>query len=174
MKAVQKAAFFDNIVMRNIQIATTATLYKELSELDLEDQYLMNQAILAREKAYAPYSKFSVGAALLLENGEIILGNNQENAAYPSGMCAERVAIWSAGARFPGVKILKLAISAKSANKIVTQAVGPCGACRQSLLEYEIKQQQSFPILFMGEVGEVVKVPSLHSLLPFSFDNSYL
>ncbi|MDP5093007.1 MAG: cytidine deaminase [Polaribacter sp.] len=160
--------------MKNIEITTTATIFKGISELASEDKMLMEQAIVAREKAYAPYSKFSVGAALLLENGEIILGNNQENAAYPSGMCAERVAIWNAGARFPEVKIIRLAISAKSENSIVDTPVGPCGACRQSLSEYEFKQQQPFEILFMGEVGEVVKVPSLQSLLPFSFDNSYL
>ncbi len=160
--------------MKNIEIKTTATIFRDVSELEIDDKLLMEQAILAREKAYAPYSKFSVGAALLLENGEIILGNNQENAAYPSGMCAERVAIWNAGAIFPNVKILKLAITAKSANNLVDKPVGPCGACRQSLFEYEFKQHQPFEILFMGEVGEIVKVPSLKSLLPFSFDNSYL
>jgi len=160
--------------MKNIVINTTASIFKDISELATDDLMLMQQAILAREKAYAPYSKFSVGAALLLANGETIFGSNQENAAYPSGMCAERVVIWSAGARFPGVPILKLAISAKSANSLVDKPVGPCGACRQSLLEYEFKQEQPFEILFMGEVGEVVKVPSVTSLLPFSFDNSYL
>lgn len=160
--------------MKNIEITTSAIIFKDISELATEDQMLMQQAILAREKAYAPYSKFSVGAALLLANGEIIFGSNQENAAYPSGMCAERVVIWSAGARFPGVAIQKLAISAKSANSLVDKPVGPCGACRQSLFEYEFKQEQPFEILFMGEVGEVVKVPSVNSLLPFSFDNSYL
>lgn len=160
--------------MKKIEISTSATLFNSISELSTEDKMLMEQAILARENAYAPYSKFSVGAALLLANGEIIVGNNQENAAYPSGMCAERVAIWNAGARFPNVKILQLAIAAKSANSLVDKPVGPCGACRQSLSEYEFKQQQPFEILFMGEVGEVVKVTSLQSLLPFSFDNSYL
>lgn len=160
--------------MRKIEISTTATLFKDVSELSSEDKMLMNRAISSREKAYAPYSKFSVGAALLLENGEIILGNNQENAAYPSGMCAERVAIWKAGSEFPEVKILKLAISAKSANSLVDKPVGPCGACRQSLSEYEIKQKKPFEILFMGEVGEIVKVSSLNSLLPFSFDSSFL
>lgn len=134
----------------------------------------MNKAIDARKKAYAPYSKFNVGAALLLENGEIVLGNNQENAAYPSGMCAERVAIWAAGATYPEVKIIKLAISASSTITKVDKPVGPCGACRQSLSEYEIKQKQAFPLLFMGEVGEIVKTESLLSLLPFSFDSSYL
>jgi cytidine deaminase len=160
--------------MKNIEITTKAAIFKDISELAAEDQMLMQQAILAREKAYAPYSKFSVGTALLLANGEIIFGSNQENAAYPSGMCAERVAIWSAGARFPNVQIVRLAISAKSANSLVDKPVGPCGACRQSLLEYEFKQEQPFEILFMGEEGKVVKVPSVKTLLPFSFDNSYL
>lgn len=160
--------------MRKIEIASSAIAFTDIEELSIEDKKLIEKAIKARDKAYAPYSKFSVGAALLLENKEIILGNNQENAAYPSGMCAERVAIWKAGSDFPGVKILKLAISASSSINIVDKPVGPCGACRQSLSEYEIKQKQSFEILFMGEVGEVVKVNSLASLLPFSFDSSYL
>lgn len=168
------AAFFDPKRMKKIEIATSAILFSDVLELSMEDKLLMDKAVEARKKAYAPYSKFNVGAALLLENNEIVLGNNQENAAYPSGMCAERVAIWKAGSEFPGVKILKLAITASSSIKKVDKPVGPCGACRQSLSEYEIKQQQPFEVLFMGEVGEVVKTQSLLSLLPFSFDSSYL
>jgi cytidine deaminase len=160
--------------MKNIEIKSSATLYNDISELNEEDKYLMDKAIEARGKAYAPYSKFSVGAALLLDNGVIVLGNNQENAAYPSGMCAERVAIWRAGSEYPDMKVLKLAISASSSISKVDKPVGPCGACRQSLSEYEIKQKQPFPILFMGEVGEIIKTDSLDALLPFSFDSSYL
>ena len=160
--------------MKNIEIKSSATLYNDISELNEEDKYLMNKAIEARGKAYAPYSKFSVCAALLLDNGVIVLGNNQENAAYPSGMCAERVAIWKAGSAYPNMKILKLAITASSSITKVDKPVGPCGACRQSLSEYEIKQKQPFEIIFMGEVGEVVKTESLQSLLPFSFDSAYL
>ena len=89
-------------------------------------------------------------------------------------MCAERVGIWKVGSQFPNQKILKLAIAASSANKIVDKPVGPCGACRQTLLEYELKQNVSFEVLFMGEVGNIVKVDSIQSLLPFSFDSSYL
>lgn len=159
--------------MKNIEITTSATIFKNISELETQDKMLMQQAVLARNNAYAPYSKFSVGAALLLENGQIVLGCNQENAAYPSGMCAERVAIWNAGATFPDLKILKLAITAKSSLNLVNKPAGPCGACRQTLLEFEIKQQQPFEMLFMGEIGDIVKVPSLKSLLPFSFDNLY-
>lgn len=160
--------------MRKIEITTAATVFKDVTELETDDKMLMNKAIEARGNAYAPYSKFSVGAALLLDNGEIVLGNNQENAAYPSGMCAERVAIWKAGSTFPGVKIIKLAITASSTITKVNKPVGPCGACRQTLSEFEINQKQPFQVIFMGEVGEVVKTTSLLSLLPFSFDNSYL
>ncbi|TXD51288.1 cytidine deaminase [Polaribacter sp. IC063] len=160
--------------MKKIQITTAAIVFSAISELSSEDKLLMDKAIEARKKAYAPYSKFSVGAALLLENNEIVTGSNQENAAYPSGMCAERVAIWKAGSEYPNVKILQLAISASSSINTVDKPVGPCGACRQSLSEYEIKQKQAFSILFMGEVGEIIKTPSLDSLLPFSFDSSYL
>ena len=162
------------LFMKKIEIAISITVFNEVAELSSEDKMLMDKAIDAREKAYAPYSKFKVGAALLLENNQIVLGNNQENAAYPSGMCAERVAIWKAGSEFPDVKIMKLAISASSLITKVDKPVGPCGACRQSLSEYEIKQKQPFEVLFMGEVGEIVKTESLLSLLPFSFDSSYL
>ena len=160
--------------MEEIKIAASATLYNDVNELSIEDKKLMSKAIEARKNAYAPYSKFYVGAALLLENGEIVLGNNQENAAYPSGMCAERVAVWKAGSTFPGIKIVKLAITASSTITKVDKPIGPCGACRQTLSEYEINQKEPFPVIFMGEVGEIVKTPSLLSLLPFSFDSSYL
>ena len=160
--------------MRKIEISTSATIYKDISELSVDDNLLMNKAIEAKEKAYAPYSKFNVGAALLLENGEIVLGNNQENAAYPSGMCAERVAVYYAGATFPGVKIKKLAITASSTITKVDKPVGPCGACRQTLSEYEIKQKEPFKVLLMGEVSEIIIMDSLLSLLPLSSDSSYL
>ena len=160
--------------MQKIDISTSATIYDSVSELSSEDKMLMQKAIEARKKAYAPYSKFNVGAALLLENGTIVLGNNQESAAYPSGMCAERVAIWKAGSEFLNMKVKKLAITAASSQTKVDKPVGPCGACRQTLSEYEINQKEPIEILFMGEVGKVVKTESLLSLLPFSFDSSYL
>ena len=160
--------------MRKIEISTSVTVFSNVSELPVDDKILMGKAIDARKNAYAPYSKFNVGAALLLDNDEVVLGNNQENAAYPSGMCAERVAIWKAGSTFPGVKIKKLAITASSTIAKVDKPVGPCGACRQTLSEFEINQKEPFEVIFMGEVGEVVKTASLLSLLPFSFDSSYL
>lgn len=164
----------NKVFMKKIKISTSAIVYQDIFELSVEDNLLMKKAIEARKIAYAPYSKFYVGAALLLENGEIIEGNNQESAAYPSGMCAERVAIWKANSTYPNVKIIKLAISASSTISKVNTPIGPCGACRQTLSEYEINQKTPFEVLFMGEVGEVVKTTSLQSLLPFSFDSSYL
>ena len=160
--------------MKKIQVTASATVYNNVSELLEEDALLMQKAVEARAKAYAPYSKFSVGAALLLANNQIILGSNQENAAYPSGMCAERVAIWKAGTEYPGIVIKKLAITASSLNYTVTKPVGPCGACRQTLSEYETNQKEPMQILFMGEEGVIVKTNSLGDLLPFSFDSSYL
>ncbi|MGB1042676.1 MAG: cytidine deaminase [Tenacibaculum sp.] len=160
--------------MQKIEVKASATIYNNVEELSQEDKMLMDKAIEARKKAYAPYSKFNVGAAFLLENGEIVLGNNQENAAYPSGMCAERVGVWKIGSEFPGIKIKKLAITAASENSTVDKPVGPCGACRQTLSEYEINQKEPMQVLFMGEVGKIIKTESLLSLLPFSFDSSYL
>ena len=134
----------------------------------------MNSAIEARENAYSPYSKFSVGAALLLDNGEIIIGNNQENASYPSGLCAERTAIYYAGAKYPEAIILKMAITAGSKEKETTKPIPPCGACRQAIAEYEVKQDKDIEIYFMGEVGKIVKSDSLANLLPLIFDKTEL
>ena len=160
--------------MKKINLGTSALLFEDINQLPDDDQTLMNFAIKATKGAYAPYSKFSVGAALLMEDDTIITGNNQENAAYPSGMCAERVAIWKASSSFPNKKVKKIAIAAISSNKKLDRPVWPCGACRQTLFEYEVKQGKDVEVIFMGEVGSVVKTPSIASLLPFSFDSSYL
>ncbi|MDC1168127.1 cytidine deaminase [Flavobacteriaceae bacterium] len=160
--------------MKEINTGTSALIFQDIDELSTVDKNLMEAAIQAAKNAYAPYSGFSVGAALLMEDNSIITGNNQENAAYPSGMCAERVAIWKAGSSYPNKKVKKIAISAFSSNKKLNKPVGPCGACRQTLLEYEINQKEAMEIFFMGEIGNVVKTNSIASLLPFSFDSSYL
>ncbi|WP_438962407.1 cytidine deaminase [Nonlabens sp.] len=160
--------------MKKIEIHTTLEAYDDLSELDHSIQSLMQQSIIARHNAYAPYSKFTVGCAILLENGEIITGNNQENAAYPSGLCAERVAIYAAGAQFPGVAIKMMALTASPVDNSLTIPVPPCGACRQAIAEYENRQNSPIPIYFMGASGTVVKSNSLQDLLPLIFDKSYL
>jgi len=160
--------------MKEINTGTSAFIFQDIDELSTVDKNLMEAAIQAAKNAYAPYSGFSVGAALLMEDNSIITGNNQENAAYPSGMCAERVAIWKAGSSYPNKKVKKIAISAFSSNKKLDKPVGPCGACRQTLLEYEVNQKEAMEIFFMGEIGNVIKANSIASLLPFSFDSSYL
>ncbi|UYW01473.1 cytidine deaminase [Flavobacterium agricola] len=160
--------------MREIHVPLVFKAYQDLNEMAIQDKNLMLQAVENRKKAYAPYSRFRVGAALLLENGEIVHGNNQENAAYPSGLCAERVAIFQAGALYPGVKILKIAISATSDDKVVQAPIPPCGGCRQSIAEYEGKQNAPIEIIFMGEEGEVFHSESLKNLLPLVFDKNFL
>ena len=121
-----------------------------------------------------PYSSFKVGAALQLKSGEIITGNNQENAAYPSGLCAERVAIFYAGSQHPEATIQSMAISAKSMNSKITKPVAPCGSCRQVLAEYEVNQNSLMELYFMGESGKVVKSNSVKDILPLVFDSTFL
>lgn len=160
--------------MKNILITTQFSTYDSAQELPIEIQNLMEQAVEVRKNAYAPYSKFRVGSAILLDNGKIVLGSNQENAAYPSGLCAERVAIFQAGTIYPDSKILKMAISAASDTNTTDMPIPPCGSCRQAIAEYEIKQETPIEIYFMGETGPVYKSDSLKNLLPFMFDKSVL
>jgi len=160
--------------MKNITINTEFSVFETVQELPQEIQNLMEQAIEMRKKAYAPYSKCRVGAAILLDNGKVVLGSNQENAAYPSGLCAERVAIFQAGAVYPDAKIVKMAITAASDTNQTNAPIPPCGACRQSIAEYEFKQDQSIEIYFMGEIGAIYKSDSLKNLLPFTFDKNFL
>ena len=160
--------------MKNITITTNFLVFDAQTELPSEAQILMDKAITIRKTAYAPYSKFRVGCAILLDNNEVVLGSNQENAAYPSGLCAERVAIFQAGALFPEAKILKMAISATADEKPVVEPIPPCGSCRQSIAEYEIRQEAPIEIFFMGESGPVYQSDSLRNLLPFMFDKKFL
>ena len=160
--------------MKEISITTQFSVFDSIEELPNDIQNLMEQAITVRKKAYAPYSKFRVGTALLLDNGKIVLGSNQENAAYPSGLCAERVAVFQSGAIYPDAKILKMVITAASDTNTTTAPIPPCGSCRQSIAEYEIKQESPIEIYFMGEVGAVYKSASLKNLLPFMFDKKFL
>ena len=160
--------------MKELKIESKFIVYDSLKETSKGVQDLMQKAIQVRDNAYAPYSKFNVGAALLLENGVVITGSNQENASYPSGLCAERTAIYYAGAQYPDVKILEIAISATSKNTPTKDPIPPCGACRQAISEYEVKQNTPISIYFMGESGKVVKSNSLANLLPWVFDKSVL
>jgi cytidine deaminase len=160
--------------MKQINHTTSFLVFDNLEQLPKEVENLMKQAVEIRKKAYAPYSQFRVGAALLLDNGKIVLGSNQENAAYPSGLCAERVAIFHAGSVYPEAKILKMAITAASDTNQTKAPIPPCGSCRQSIAEYEIKQDTPIEIYFMGEIGEIYQSESLKNLLPFMFDKKFL
>ncbi len=160
--------------MKEIKIETKLSVFDTFEELSKSEKEYMNQAIDSRKKAYAPYSKFQVGAAIVLDNGVVLQGSNQENAAYPSGLCAERVVIFYAGANYPNNKIVKLFISATPSDRDSENPIPPCGACRQSIAEYEIKQDLSIEIYFMGAKGAIHKSDSLKNLLPFMFDKSNL
>lgn len=155
-------------------IQTEIEIFNSKQDLINEELLLLQRAEDARAMAYAPYSRFKVGAALLLENGKIVTGNNQENAAYPSGLCAERVAVFAASSQYPDVLIKKLAITASTSEYIINKPVAPCGACRQSLLEYELKQQQDMVIILYGEQGEVYRVKGIKQLLPLYFGQDSL
>lgn len=160
--------------MEKKTIHSVFTLYENPKELPEKIQELFEKAIEAREKAYAPYSEYLVGAAILLESGKIITGSNQENAAYPSGLCAERTTIFYAGANYPDEKIKTLVISVRSLQKEVSEPGTPCGSCRQAIAEYEFKQKQPIEIYMRGETGKILKSDSLLDLLPLAFNNSYL
>ena len=160
--------------MKEISITTQFKIFDSTQDLPNDIQDLMKQAVEVRKNAYAPYSKFKVGVAIILDNGKVVLGSNQENAAYPSGLCAERVAIFYAGAMYPDAKVLKMAITAASDTNQTIAPIPPCGSCRQSIAEYETKQETPIEIYFMGEIGSIYKSESLKNLLPFMFDKKLL
>jgi len=160
--------------MKEIKLDTILYVFEHHNDLPEQVQWLMNQAVEAREKAYAPYSRFKVGAAVLLNNGSVVLGSNQENAAYPSGLCAERTAVFAAGANYPEEEIRCICISGTSDLKETAEPIPPCGACRQSLLEYELKQKKNIPVYFMGKSGMVIKSSSVQNLLPYIFKEENL
>ena len=145
-----------------------------LSELSAQEQQLVANAKAAFKTAYAPYSGFLVGASVFLENGEVINGSNQENVAYPSGLCAERVALFYAGAKFPDVKINTVAISVLSKNFEVKDVISPCGACRQVMAEYEDKQHRPIKVILHSPTDEVLITNRVEDLLPFMFKSPLL
>ncbi|TBN01309.1 cytidine deaminase [Hyunsoonleella flava] len=160
--------------MEEIKIETKFLVFEDELELSEDVRKLLNSARDARLKAHAPYSNFTVGAAILLDNDEIVIGNNQENASYPSGLCAERTAIYYAGAKYPNSKILKIAIVAGSLKGETSQPIPPCGACRQAIAEYEVNQKHPIEIYFTGTSGKILKSNSLENLLPLIFDKNQL
>ncbi|MBK7650228.1 MAG: cytidine deaminase [Flammeovirgaceae bacterium] len=149
-------------------------IFKSIDELDTETKYLIHKAKEAANQAYAPYSKFHVGAALLLDDGTLVTGSNQENASYPLCMCAERVALYSAVSQHPGKKIMKIAIVAHKKNHKELIAASACGACRQVMAEFEERQDKPFEILMHHPDNQWIKCASAVSLLPFVFTKESL
>jgi len=147
---------------------------EKLSDLSKKDAKLLTLATSSLEHAYAPYSKFQVGAAILLENGIMLGGSNQENAAYPMCLCAERVALAAAASQYPKVLIKSMAITVKAPNQIVQQPAMPCGSCRQALCEAEFQQKKDIKLVVRGEEGVIYIFKSVKEILPFSFDASFL
>lgn len=148
--------------------------FAHLEDLDAESKYLVHKAKEATQQAYAPYSRFRVGAALMLENGTMVPGANQENAAYPLCMCAERVALYTAAVLHPGKRITKMAVVAQKKNHKELAEATCCGACRQVLLEFEYRQQAPIAIVMLGPDLKWVKCTSAASLLPLHFNKSNL
>ena len=159
--------------MKIKEIKTVIKEYNDKSELSAEDINLINIAREASKKAYAPYSGFNVGAALLLENGKIIEGNNQENVSYPAGLCAERVAIFYAGAKYPDVPAKALAITAFKAQDFIDEPVTPCGSCRQTLFEHESRFNSHIRLILAGK-KKIRIVDKVGDLLPLEFDKTFL
>jgi len=158
--------------MKEINLTTKIGVYliEECSEVEKK---LIEAAKNATKNAYAPYSEFRVGAAVLLQNGKIVSGNNQENAAYPSGLCAERTTIFFSNASFPDQKIEAIAIAAYYNGRFTNDAVTPCGACRQVLLETENRFKSPIKVLMYSNEA-VYTVNSIKDLLPLSFGDKLL
>jgi len=147
--------------------------YESGAELPSELQKIIIDSKNAALRAYAPYSEFKVGASVLLTNGEIISGNNQENAAYPSGLCAERVAIFYANSMFPDIPVKAIAISAYNKNGFLKTPVTPCGSCRQVILETEIRFKSPIKVILVGK-NTIQVIQNASQLLPLSFEKDKL
>ena len=155
---------------REIQINASLIELDSEAELSPADQELLKAAREVAAEAYAPYSDFFVGAAVRLENGVVVRGSNQENVAYNSGLCAERVAIFSAGANYAGVPVDTIAVTAKSGHTHLDKPLSPCGACRQVIAEYEDRYRNDIRIIMAGETGKILIAPNIKVLLPLLFE----
>jgi len=144
--------------------------FSSLEELDTEDRELASEAITAMANAYAPYSHFHVGAAVRMSNGQIVRGSNQENAAFPSGICAERTAMFSAGAKFPDKDMLSIAIAGGVYGRLGKNPATPCGACRQVMAQYQTKAGKPMSVIMVGD-GKILKFEKVDDILPLIFDS---
>ena len=157
---------------RNISISFDE--YNSLDELNSQDQILCIEAKKAMSNSHSPYSGFRVGVAVPLESGRIVYGSNQENVAYPSGLCAERVALFLIGTTYPDDKILSMAITAQTDHFLIKEPVTSCGACLQVMAEYEKKQSHPINVLFYCLNGAIIRTTGIKTLLPFAFEEMRL
>lgn len=151
------------------QLSIDYDWFNSWKELNEQDQTLVKQAVDTLENAYAPYSQFHVGASLSLQNGHVITGNNQENIAYPSGICAERVAVFYANSQFPEIPIQTIVITAKGNLVAEDSCISPCGSCRQVIAESERRQNQPIRIILVAQNEQTWVFSSIHDLLVFPF-----
>ena len=156
--------------MAEVKITIDYEEFSSVSEMEPKDQELVKAAIEAQKGSYSPYSNFQVGAALLLDNGIVVKGANQENAAYPSGLCAERSAMFWAGANYPDVPMNTLAIAGADHGVLCESPASPCGACRQVMAEYQKKHGKPMKIILVGS-KRIRKFKCVDDLLPFIFDS---
>lgn len=143
--------------------------YADISALPTEDAALLRQARTATKDAWAPYSRFRVGAAALLENGEVLTGTNQENASYPVGICAERTVLSVASGLHPNVPVLAIAVSYDNELAPSVEPIAPCGICRQTLMEYQARFHRPIKLILGGLSGKVIVVADSADLMPLSF-----
>jgi cytidine deaminase len=160
--------------MKELKFETCFMVYNSVHELNDDERHLMNKAMEALPEAYAPYSKFHVGAAVLMEDGKMLSGTNQENASFPIGLCAERVALAAVASIYPSKKIRTIAVTIKNFNKPTLEPVSPCGTCRQTLLEKEQNNDGPIRILLKGEGELIYALDTVSSLLPLSFGSKDL
>jgi cytidine deaminase len=156
-------------MIKTFTLSTIIRIYDGAEELPIDEQELLAKAKAACAFAYAPYSNFHVGAAILLEDGTIVTGSNQENIAYPSGLCAERTAIYYTGANYAGKIIKKIAVAAYKPSLAMFMPANPCGACRQAMVEYENKQTEKIKIILVGDDNQIYVTDSIEALLPLQF-----
>ncbi len=156
-------------LMKEHKIEFTYLVFEDQHELQPGDAALLERARLVTGQAYAPYSRFYVGASARLSNGEFVAGTNQENASYPVGICAERVLLGNAATLFPGVSIDTLAVSYKGEDILSDHPISPCGMCRQALLEYENRTGSPIRVILAGQEGKVYLLETVSNLLPFAF-----
>lgn len=156
--------------MKKVAITVSFWEFDSRKDMNADDQNLLKLADEAGLKAYAPYSAFQVGAVVQLADGTIVIGNNQENVAYPSGLCAERVALFAANANHPEQAVKAIAITCQSAKFVVNRPLSPCGACRQVIAETERRYGKPIRIILAGQSGKVYVADSIRELLPLSFE----